>query len=309
MEYFNIILQQVGFFTTALAVGIVSYRVGFITDELVANMSRLMMKVILPLLVVTVVANSGTRDELFSVWPFALACFGMYFIHIVISYVSGKAVGLKKPEINAHVGSTSFVNSAIIGYPIIMEMFPETSGLYIAAFLVVETFTTWTAGVMILSGANGKGKIDFKKMITPMTVALAIGIVMVLVDIHPQNIVWETLTGIGGIQKYFGLLYIGAVIGQRGLKKLFAKPKVFFTIPVKLLLCPLAVFFIFNMLGLTHDSLIALTVFSMLPTMLVITILSIEHDAAPDYASGAILATTLSSLVTMPLVFYIISFF
>jgi len=309
MEYFNIILEQVGFFTTALAVGIISYRVGFITDELISNMSRLMMKVILPLLVVTVVANGVTREQLFSVWPFALACFGMYFVHIVISYASGKLVGLKKPEINTHVGSSSFVNSAIIGYPIIMEMFPETSGLYIAAFLIVETFTTWTVGVMILSSANGKGKLDFKKMVTPMTIALLIGIIMVLVDIHPQNIVWDTLTDIGGIQKYFGLLYIGAVIGQRGLKRLFAKPKVFFTIPVKLIICPLAVYFIFSMLGLPHDSLIALTVFLMLPTMLVITVLSIEYDAAPDYASGAILATTLSSLVTMPLVFYIISFF
>ena len=309
MEYFNIVLEQVCFFTTALAVGFISQRVGFITDEVISCMSRLIMKVILPILVVTVVANGVTRSQLFSVWAFALACFGMYFIHIVISYASGKAIGLKKPEINTHVGSSSFVNSAIIGYPIIMEMFPETSGLFIAAFLIVETFTTWTVGVMILSGANGKGKIDFKKMITPMTVGLFIGILMVLVDIHPQNIVWDTLTGIGGLQKYFGLIYIGAVIGQRGFKKLFAKPKVFFTIPVKLLLCPLAVYFIFSALGLPADSLIAITVFSMLPTMLVITILSIEYDAAPDYASGAILATTISSLVTMPLVFYIISFF
>lgn len=53
----------------------------------------------------------------------------------------------------------------------------------------------------------------------------------------------------------------------------------------------------------------AVTIFSMLPSMLIITILSKEYNAAPDYASGSILITTAASLVTMPLVFYIISFF
>ena len=57
MEYFNIVLEQVCFFTTALAVGFISQRVGFITDEVISCMSRLIMKVILPILVVTVVAT------------------------------------------------------------------------------------------------------------------------------------------------------------------------------------------------------------------------------------------------------------
>ena len=292
LEYFNIILQQVCFFTTALAVGFISQRIGFITDEMITSMSKLIMKVILPVMVLTLTASSGTRSELLSAWPFALLAVGMYIIHFVISFITGKAIRLKRPEINSHVCSCTFVNSAIIGYPIVIAMFPEKSGLFIAAFLVVETFMTWTAGIMVLSSAHGKGRIDLKKMITPMTVGLIIGILMVLVDIHPENVVWDTLTGIGNIQKYFGLIYIGADIGQRGFKKLFAGPKVFFTIPVKLLIAPLCVFFIYRAAGIADDMLRAITVFSMLPSMLVITILTKEYDAAPDYGSGAILATT-----------------
>ena len=309
MEYFNIIVQQVCFFSTALAVGFIAQRVNFITDEMILSLSKLIMRVIVPIMVLTVTASSGTRSELFSVWPFALCAIGMYIIHFVVSFVTGKAIRLKKPEINSHVCSCTFVNSALIGYPIVMAMFPEKSGLFIAAFLVVETFVTWTAGVLVLSSAHGKGRIDVKKMITPMTVALIIGIIMVLLDIHPKNIVWDTLTGIGATQKYLGLIYIGADIGRRGFKKLFAKPKVFLTVPIKLILAPLAVFFIYNLIGVAEDMKMAITVFSMLPTMLVITILTMEYDAAPDYGSGAILATTVSCLFTMPLVFYIISFF
>jgi len=309
MEYFNIILNQVCFFTTALAIGFIARKVNFITDEMIASISKLIMKVIIPLMVLTITANSGTRNELLSVWPFAFVVLGMYAIHIAISFVTGKALMLKKPEINSHICSCSYVNSALIGYPIIMAMLPEKSGLFIAVFLIIETFVTWTVGVMILSSATGKGEINLKKMVSPMTVGLSIGVIMVLLNIRPDNVVWDTLTETGAIQKYLGLVYIGADIGRRGFKKLFAKPKVFFTIPVKLLLCPLAVFFIFSALGIPHDMLMAITVFSMLPSMLVITILTTEYNAAPDYGSGAILATTTACLVTMPIVFYIISFF
>ena len=111
------------------------------------------------------------------------------------------------------------------------------------------------------------------------------------------------------MQKYLGLIYLGADIGRRGFKKLFAKPKVLFTVPIKLLVVPLCVFFVLHFIGMAEDIVRAVTVFSMLPTMLIITILTAEYDAAPDYGSGAILATTVCCLATMPAVFYIISFF
>lgn len=309
VEYFNIILNQVFFFSTCLAVGFTAQRIGFITDDMVFAISKFMMKVIIPIMVLTLTASSGTRSELISVWPFGLCVIGMYIIHFAVSFLSGKILGLKKPEINSHICSCAFVNSALIGYPIIMAMFPEKSGLFIAVFLIVETVVTWTVGVMILSSAKGKGEINLKKMVTPMTIGLVIGLIMVVIDIHPNNIFWNTLTNIGAMQKYLGLIYLGADIGRRGFKKLFAKPKVLFTVPIKLLVVPLCVFFVLHFIGMAEDIVRAVTVFSMLPTMLIITILTAEYDAAPDYGSGAILATTVCCLATMPAVFYIISFF
>ncbi len=309
MDLFSIVLTQVGFFATALAVGFIAQRIGFITETMIQSMSKIIMKVLVPLLVLTVTASSGSLSEFVSAWPFALVVLGMYAIHIAISFITGKIAGLKRPEINAHVCSCSFVNSALIGYPIIMAVFPEKSGIYIAVFLIVETIVTWTVGLMIVSSASGSGKIDLRRMVTPMTIGLVIGLLFILFSIRPQNIVWDTLTGIGGTQKYIGLIYIGADIGFTGFKKVFKDIKVFLTIPVKLIIAPLCVFFIFKFIGVDADMVTAVTIFSMLPSMLIITILSKEYNAAPDYASGSILITTAASLVTMPLVFYIISFF
>lgn len=308
MELFNILIRQVGFFSTALIVGFAAQRTGFFTSQTIDSLSRIMMKVVIPLMILTVVASSGSRSEFLASWPFMICCFLMYGINMTVGLISGKILRLKKPQINTHICSVSFQNSAILGYPIIIAMFPEKSGIFIAGFLIVETLLCWTVGVLIITSGTGSGKIDLKKMITPMTVALVIGIMMVFADIHPKNVVWDALTGIGGIQKYLGLLYIGADIGRKGFKKLFANPKVFCTVPVKLIISPLILFFILISTKIADmDSIIAITVFSMLPSMLVITILAQEYNCAPDYATGAILATTVACLFTMPIVFYIVS--
>jgi len=306
MELFNILIGQVEFFAVSLAVGFIAQRAGFLKNDTIDSLSRIMMKVIIPFLILTVVASSGSRSEIISSWPFIVCCFIMYGINALVGTLSGKIIRLKRPELNAHIGSVTFQNSAIFGFPIIMAMFPQKAGIYIADFAIVETILCWTGGVLVLSSGTGNGKIELKKMATPVTAALVVGVLMVFAGIRPENVVWNALTGIGATQKYLGLIYIGSDIGRKGFKRLFAKPKVFSTIPVKLIISPLILFFVLTFLGFADkESIMAITVFAMLPSMLVMTILAEEYKCAPDYAAGAILATTTACLFTMPFVFYI----
>lgn len=304
MDLQGIIINQIIFFATVLLIGFGATKFNLITSDTVDHLQKFMLKITLPLLILTSVANGGTREELIAVAPFVFVMFFMFILAIIIGFITGKIFFLKQPELASHVCSTSFVNSALIGFPILSVVFPEKSGLYIAAYLVVETIMTWTAGVAILSSSKGKAKINFKKMITPSTIALMIGLIMVFIGIRPSGTAWEAITGAGNIQKFVGLLYIGADIGRRGFKKLFDNPKVFLTIPVKLIIVPIAFFFILKVLNVVSDEMIlAGTVFAMLPSMLIITVLAQEYDAAPDYAVASLLATTIGCLFTMPIVF------
>lgn len=304
MDFQGIVLQQIIYFATILLIGFIASKTNYITNECVTQLQKFMMKIALPFLILTGVANGGTRTELIKMWPFVIEMFFMFGLSIAIGFVTGKILRLKKPVINSHTCSVSFINSALVGFPIITAVFPERSGLYIAAYMIVETIMTWTAGVGILSSASGKAQISFKKMITPSTIALVIGLVMIFADIHPKNIVWDAITGVGTLQKYIGLIYIGADIGRRGFKKLFENPKVLVSVPIKLVIIPIAFFFILKATGLVSDEmLLAGTIFAMLPSMLIISVLAEEYNAAPDYSVASLIATTVCCLFTMPIVF------
>lgn len=308
MNLLQILLDQIAFFSTVLLTGFLAVKVGIIKSENVDGFAKVMIRVIVSVMTLTIVVSSGTREQLFTMGPFCLAVALMFAILMVIGFMSAKLLGLKSPIKNAHICSCSFVNSAILGYPIIIAMFPEESGMAIATFLVVETIITWTVGVGVLVQGTGEGKVEFKKMVTPVTLCLALALVMILLDIHPSGIVWDSLTGLGGTQRYVGLLYIGMDIGRRGFKKLFENPKVFLVSPFKLIIGPLAVFLILRALNIVdYNHLLIITVFSMLPTMMIITALSQEYNCAPEYASAGLLSTTVLSLVTMPFVFWLVT--
>lgn len=308
MDLLSILNNQIIFFATTLLVGFLSVKSGFITSENVDSLSKILLRIIVPFLVLTLVGSSGSRKELLSMMPFFTGSVITFFILLVVAAVSAKLLGYRKPLANVHICSSTFVNSALLGYPIVITMFPSESGLAIATFLVAETIIMWTVGVAVLSAGSGKGKIDLKKMITPVTISLVIALGMLMLDFNPKGVVWDSLYGIGATNKYLGLIYIGADIGRRGFKKLFERPKVFLVSPFKLVISPLLVFLVLRGLGfLSYNHIMILTIFSMLPSMMIITMLSQEYNCVPEYASAALLSTTVISLATMPFVFWLVT--
>ena len=308
---FGIVLEQIIFLAVILAVGFISVKIKWVPEELIAMLPKLMLNVLLPFLIISSIVNSGTREEVIAVWPFIFVILFMFVIGLIIGVITGKMLKLEQPVLSTHICSATYLNSVLVGLPILDAVFPEMSGIYLAAYLIVETVMTWVVAVAILSSAStGKVNINLKKMLTPSTVALVIALVMKFVDFQPSGIVWEALRGIGSTQKYLGLMYIGMDVARRGFKKLFEKPKVFFVAPIKLIIMPMVFFFIVKATGFISDEmLLAATIFAMLPTMMVVTVLASEYDAAPEYAVASLLVTTVGCLFTMPFVLPFLSNF
>ena len=112
------------------------------------------------------------------------------------------------------------------------------------------------------------------------------------------------MTAVGGTCKYFALIYIGADIGRRGFKTLVEKPKVFLTIPIKLIIAPVVVFFLFKFIGvLSSEDLMMITILAMLPSMVVLCMLAADNGSDADYATAGLIAVSYTHLGERPAVF------
>ncbi|MEA4972861.1 MAG: AEC family transporter [Candidatus Metalachnospira sp.] len=302
-EQFNILLNQMFVFFTLIAIGFVAQRIKLLSDRTIDSMSALVVRLILPCMVCTTVVNGATMGGVIQKIPFFLCSFLMIGILVLIGFISSKLMRLEAPTSYINTTVIGFPNTGFIGYPLIIAMFPETGPLAIAVYIIVDQVTFWTIIPVLTKREASLKSISLKGMINPPFISLVIGLILITFNIHPSNVAWNTVASVGSTCKYFALIYIGADIARRGFKTIIQKPKVFFTVPIKLIIAPIVVFFVLRFIGvLTSEELIMLTTLSMLPSMVVVCMLAAQNGSDADYATAGLIVTTLSSMVTMPLV-------
>lgn len=306
-ERMDILITQMMIFSTLLLIGYFGQKLRLISRQMTDDLSKLLVNIVLPAMVMTVTVSGGSRENLFDMAPFLFCAFLSVGTMIFIGWLSGTLLRMKSPTKGVHMAVVGFTNNGFIGFPLLLAIYPQTAPLAIATFAIADTSTLWTIGQKLTDPS--KGKTDLKKMINPVNIAFLIGMSMLLLEIRPQNVVWDTFTNVGGMSKYLALIYIGAEIGSKGLKKLFQRPSIFLLIPIKLILGPLCVFLLLKTIGIiSMEYIIMLTTFAMLPSMVVICILAKNNGSDEDYASGGLLVTTIASLVTMPFMMWVISY-
>lgn len=309
-EQFNILLNQMFVFFTLIAIGFAAQRIKLLSDGVIDAMSNMVVRLILPCMVCTTVVNGATIEGVFSKIPFFVCSFLMIGILLVIAFVSSKLMRMRPPTSYINMAVIGFPNTGFIGYPLLLAMFPETGALAVAVYVIVDQVTFWSIVPVLTKPQISLKEISLRKLINPPFISLLIGLILISLNIHPSNVAWNTITDVGSTSKFFALIYIGADIGRKGFKSIVKRPKVFLTIPIKLIIAPVVVFFVLKALGvLTSEELLMITTLSMLPSMVVVCMLAAQNGSDDEYATAGLIVTTLCSMVTMPLVMKFVTMF
>ena len=75
-----------------------------------------------------------------------------------------------------------FGNVGFMGIPIVTSIFPENGMVYISIYMIVDALVLWTVGAQLTS-SDGKGTFQLKKMVNPVTVAVALAVLMILLGV------------------------------------------------------------------------------------------------------------------------------
>ncbi|MEA4816653.1 MAG: AEC family transporter [Lachnospiraceae bacterium] len=308
-SYFSIIINQVLIFATMLGVGLIAYRIKLIDDKTVDGVGKVVTRILLPFLVLSAVASGGGIDVILSQLPFFICILLAQTEQIALGRLTGKLLKLKGDTLNVHTVTMGFSNNGFIGYPLLLALFPEGGSLALAVYSLADGLSAWTVVPYILDTDENK-KIEFKRLLTPVTMGTLIGLILLILRVDTGNIIMQTIKSAGATSKYFALLYIGADIGRKSLKTIAKRPVILSTIPIKLVFMPLVVYLSFKWLPfLTDIQVKMLTVISMTPSLVAVSVLANEYRSDTEYASLTVLLTSIACLVTMPFIIWIISNF
>ena len=202
-----------------------------------------------------------------------------------------------------------YSNAGILVIPLVQELLGQDYVIYSSAYIEVQLILLWTQGKNMLCEEE---KLEWKKIFLNVNIiSIIAGIVLFLFRIKLPAGVQDVLGMMNNMIGPLGMLLAGMAIAEVPLKSIFTKKRNYLSVAFRLLLYPVLGLFLMKaiqiVVNLENSSQILLTVYlaCVTPACASVTSMAQLYDKDAAYASSLYVLTTLSSIVTMPVMVYL----
>lgn len=313
MQGFGTIINSIVTLGLAMLIGFLCVKTGYITEEQKNALSKIIVRVTLPLLIVTSLTNQQLNHEMLinsiQVLLISLAV-------IAALYSAGAAISkiakMEKPKAVMHTCMTAFGNVVFMAYPLISALYGSEGLLYAAVYALANDMFLWTLGVYRLNSINEKETSvtgNLKRLLTPGTAAFTTAFVMMIFGLKFTGVIGDVFTGIGSVTTYMSMLFIGGTLASVNFKKIYRRVWLFALTAVKMIAVPAALALILGMFNLDDTVRAVIILQSAMPASTVLAVLGTEYGGDTIYCAEGVFITHLLGLVLLPLAYYMINVF
>lgn len=310
----NTIVDQILILGILAGVGVIAFRFKILEEGAKSVIEKLVFFVSLPLLIVSKLSTlEFTAEILRNAGLVILFTYGIMFSQLLLGKLSARIFGLKKPQAVIHSLHYMFGNVVFLGFPLLDALMPGGEALlYAALYQLVLNTILWSYGVIQLNPDNRqKGWGQLKKLVNPNTIALTIGLLMMLLSLRFPPLLQKSFSGLGSTTLYLAMLYIGILLAQMKVKEVF-KLSIFTFSFNKLILSP--VIFLFSLyslieyfaISLNNTAFTVLILESAMPAMTILVLLAKRFGADDSLAMKNFFVSTVLSLVSLPFILYLL---
>ncbi|MDQ2686883.1 MAG: AEC family transporter [Armatimonadota bacterium] len=283
-------------------------------------MNGLVINVTLPALIVQGLVGAPRLPAHDGLAPLALLL--AQFVTLGVALAVGRAAHMARPTHGALMITGAFGNTGFLGYPIVLALLPrefpvaillDQFGMTIALYLCAALLGGRFGPTPLQPGETRQAIIRFLR--SPLFLSVVVGMLIRLIPWPTALSHTPAARAVGGIVMqclgYLGqgttpvvLLALGVAL-RPGAVRAYVTPLAL-ACTLKLLVCPLAMWAIAHALGLHGDLLRVCLLMSAMPTAVVASVLSAQHDLSGDYAVAVVFVSTVLSAVTIPLLLSIL---
>jgi predicted permease len=206
--------------------------------------------------------------------------------------------------------SSTFANCTFFGIPIIEALLPDiASGLivYASIFSLIMNIIGWTVGAALISG-NTK-YISFKKVfLNPATLGTGVAFLIFLFGINIPATLLSSITVMGKMATPLSMLVLGMRLATIDARSVFCDRKLYLSSAIKQVVMPLLAFLIILFIPIDSGLKSCLYILAACPTASVVLAFAEMLENGQKEASGAILLSTIFSIVSLPVMVLLMVF-
>ena len=280
-----------------MAVGFVFGRLGLLSDSTLSQMSRILLNVVIPCIMVTAFEVERTAEVDRQLLTAFAALAGTYALYILGSHL------LFRGRSEEHRGILRFAsiygNVGFMGLPLIQSVLGGAATMTAAMCLVVFNAVAFTHGMVLI---GGKGSMSLKNLVlNPGALGLLAALALYLTGWRLPGPVNSAVGYLGSLNTPLPMLVIGGQMAHADLRLVFGDKKLYAATAIKLVGLPILTALV--LLPFRLDSVIftALIILSGCPTAGITSLFSQNLGKDASLAARQVTLSTLLCLVTLPL--------
>ncbi|NMA84893.1 MAG: AEC family transporter [Epulopiscium sp.] len=302
------IIESVSSLFIIILVGVYGSKKKIITSEINKGLTDILIKIALPsMILASFVFTYDNTVKSNVVKTFYYSLIG-YIIMTVISYLLLSPIKSDK-KIILHFANV-FPNTGYVGFPVLNSIYGAEGVIYGSIFNMFFVIFMWTYGLILFKGDFNKKELksEIKKLLfNPSIIAVFIGIILMISDIQLQAALLSSIKSIGNVTGPLSMIIIGVILSDVKIQNYLKDWTIYYGIITKLVIIPITICFLSLLLKDTSIAMNTVLIMTAMPASAMTSILAENFDKEKEYAAVIVSATTLFSLLTIPILLKIIT--
>ncbi|NUF27672.1 AEC family transporter [Gilliamella sp. ESL0254] len=286
--------------------------VGFIAQKAlnfdVANLSKMSLYVLSPFLAFkTFYTHNLTTDYLFYICYILGLCFSLVIIISILSMI----MKYSTKERCAMILSSCFMNNGNYGTPVLLIFFGSVGFDLGVIMMVLQQFVMSTVGIYYAAKGSARRDIVSQKDVInkvirmPVAYGAFLGILFQLCHIPLSKSIMTSIGMIGDSSIVVIMIILGMQLAKIKIQQL-DYPKLSLSLLTRMIISPLVAFCMVYFMPILPIYKQVLIVLAAMPSAANTTLMSVQFDTHPELVSSATLLSTLLSLITLPIVLWLV---
>ncbi len=298
----KILIEIIAVLVVLMLVGYTGARRGLFTPQVTKAMSWLVFNIFLVSSVFDSICDDVpemTGSELMRIMGILSLCIILCY---VIAIIALRPIMRKNQSLPIGEICVSAMNTLLFGLPIVQQVYGSMAVLYMGLSSVPFNLFLYSYGTMRLSGkAEGQG-FNIKRMFTPIFIATVLGLAVLFARLPIPGVVKKYLDITAAATLPMSMIVLGATMGAGNLAEAFRDKRVYLISFVRLVLCPLIAYLVLSPIAMDPILLRTAVVIAGCPCGVVVPVLALQFDQDALFASRSVMASTLLSVLTLPVV-------
>ncbi|WP_226528001.1 AEC family transporter [Metabacillus niabensis] len=239
-----------------------------------------------------------------TLYTFAL-CFSLILVVYLIAFIRKYSVKEKCGMILA----SSFMNNGNYGTPVVLLLFGAAGLDYAIVLMVIQQLVMCTVGVYYAAKGSAEGDgvrsaiRAVKRM--PMVYGAMLGYLLQILHIPLGNSMTQAIDMVANAAIPTVMIVLGMQLAKISIKS-FEKEKVSLSLVTKLAISPVIAYLITLFLPVDETIKQIMIIMAAMPTAANTTMYALQFNTEPEFVSSATLVSTMLSLATLPVTFFIV---